>query len=135
MALLINIDVPDLPRAIAFYTQAFGLALARRLGDGVAELTGWPAPLYLLLKPPAAVTATDDPRRYDRHWTPIHIDIVVERIEEAMMRAVEAGARRETEVRVERWGKIATLADPFGHGWCLIEFVGCGYDEIAAADA
>jgi len=23
------------------------------------------------------------------------------------------------------------LADPFGHGICLIEFVGRGYDEIA----
>ena len=26
---------------------------------------------------------------------------------------------------------IAMLADPFGHGICLIEFVGRGYDEIA----
>jgi hypothetical protein len=29
------------------------------------------------------------------------------------------------------WGKIAMLADPFGHGVCLIQFVGRGYDEIA----
>jgi hypothetical protein len=23
------------------------------------------------------------------------------------------------------------MADPFGHGFCFIEFVGRGYDEIA----
>jgi hypothetical protein len=23
------------------------------------------------------------------------------------------------------------LADPFGHGFCLIEFTGRGYDEVA----
>jgi hypothetical protein len=26
------------------------------------------------------------------------------------------------------------LADPFGHGICLIEFVGRGYDEIASPE-
>ncbi|HET6473281.1 MAG TPA: hypothetical protein VFG38_15660 [Pseudomonadales bacterium] len=29
---LINIDVPDLDRAIAFYRHGFGLSVARRLG-------------------------------------------------------------------------------------------------------
>jgi hypothetical protein len=29
------------------------------------------------------------------------------------------------------WGRIAHMADPFGHGLCLIQFLGCGYDEIA----
>ncbi len=29
------------------------------------------------------------------------------------------------------WGKIAMLADPFGHGLCLIQFLNRGYDEIA----
>jgi hypothetical protein len=27
------------------------------------------------------------------------------------------------------------MADPFGHGFCLIEFRGRGYDEIAATTA
>jgi hypothetical protein len=30
-----------------------------------------------------------------------------------------------------RWGRIARMADPFGHGICFIKFLGCGYDEIA----
>ncbi|HEY6986285.1 MAG TPA: VOC family protein, partial [Rhodanobacteraceae bacterium] len=40
----------------------------------------------------------------------------------------------EGEVRTARWGRIATLADPFGHGFCLIEFLNRGYDEIATGD-
>jgi hypothetical protein len=23
------------------------------------------------------------------------------------------------------------LSDPWGHGWCLLQFLGRGYDEIA----
>jgi predicted enzyme related to lactoylglutathione lyase len=55
----------------------------------------------------------------------------VDDIEAALSRAIEAGARAETEIRVEPWGKIVVLADPFGHGVCLIEFLGRGYDEVA----
>jgi len=27
--------------------------------------------------------------------------------------------------------RIVQQSDPFGHGWCLLEFRGRGYDEIA----
>jgi hypothetical protein len=37
----------------------------------------------------------------------------------------------DAEPRTHAWGKIAVLADPFGNGFCLIEFVNRGYDEIA----
>ena len=131
MGLLVNIDVPDLEAAIAFYCEAFDLKLARRFGLEVAELRGWPAPLYLLQKSAGTTGAAADPRRYSRHWTPIHLDIVVDNIEAALDQAARAGATVEAGVRLERWGKIAVLADPFGHGFCLIEFVGLGYDEIA----
>ena len=48
-----------------------------------------------------------------------------------MQRAINAGATLEAPVRSANWGKLAQMADPFGHGFCLIEFVGRGYDEIA----
>ena len=131
MALLVNIDVPDLARAITFYREAFGLAVTRRLGAEAVELGGWPVRLYLLQKPEGSLAAADRRRRYDRHWTPVHLDVVVPDIENALARAEAAGARAETEIRTAAWGKIAVLADPFGHGFCLIEFLGRGYDEIA----
>ena len=135
MDLLINIDVPDLAEAVAFYTQAFGLAVTRRLGAEAAELGGLPARLYLLQKPGGSIGAAKDPRRYDRYWTPVHIDVVVDDIEAALARAVAAGAHVETDIRVAAYGKIAMLSDPFGHGFCLIEFLGRGYDEIAEPEA
>jgi predicted enzyme related to lactoylglutathione lyase len=136
VALLVNIDVPDLVRAIAFYRQAFGLTVTRRFGAEAAELGGWPVRVYLLRKSEGSLGAAESPRRYDRHWTPVHLDVVVPDIGKALLRAEAAGARVETGIRTAAWGKIAVLADPFGHGLCLIEFVGRGYDEIAEpADA
>jgi hypothetical protein len=67
----------------------------------------------------------------DRHWTPVHLDVVVDNLEAALSRALAAGTRAGTKVRTEAWGKIVVPADPLGHGLCLIEFPGLGYDEIA----
>ncbi|HEY9219667.1 MAG TPA: VOC family protein, partial [Phenylobacterium sp.] len=64
-------------------------------------------------------------------WSPVHLDIAVEDLEAAVARAVAAGAVVETPIESAAWGRIAMLADPFGHGFCLIQFHGRGYDEIA----
>ncbi|RBP02105.1 putative enzyme related to lactoylglutathione lyase [Roseiarcus fermentans] len=135
MDLLINIDVPSLDRGVAFYAGALGLTVTRRLGADVVELGGLPVRLYLLQNPAGSIGAADAPRRYDRHWTPVHFDVVVDDIDAAAARAVAAGARAEADIRVNAWGKIAAMADPFGHGFCLIQFLGRGYDEIADAGA
>jgi len=132
MSVLINIDVPDLEAATAFYTAAFDLKVDRRFGEDAVELTGWPSPVYLLLKPAGTIGAGAQIRTYDRHWTPVHLDVAVEDIDDAVTRAVNAGARLERGAAPTSYGKIAMLADPFGHGICLIEFVGRGYDAIAS---
>jgi predicted enzyme related to lactoylglutathione lyase len=130
MTVLINIDVPDLAAAVAFYTEAFALTVGRRFGTEAVELTGWPSPVYLLCKDAGTIGAGNSPRSYDRHWTPVHLDVVVDDIGTALGRALKAGAILEHDVRRTAYGKIAILADPFGHGLCLIEFIGSGYDEI-----
>jgi uncharacterized glyoxalase superfamily protein PhnB len=131
MHLLINIDVPDLSAAEALYTTAFGLAAARRFGDGGVELLGAQAPIYLLHNPSGSIAAADAPRDYARHWTPVHLDVVVDSLEPALARALQAGLAQETDIRETNWGRIVRLADPWGHGWCLLQFVNRGYDEIA----
>jgi predicted enzyme related to lactoylglutathione lyase len=132
---LINIDVDDLERAVAFYTAAFGLRVGRRFGAGAVELEGATSPMYLLSKAAgtAAASATRELRHYARHWTPVHLDFVVADLEAALGAALAAGATLEDEPATHAWGRIAHLADPFGHGFCLIEFLGRGYDEIATA--
>ncbi|SDK63292.1 VOC family protein [Microbulbifer yueqingensis] len=132
MQFLVNIDVDDLERAIAFYREGLGLTVGRRLGDDGVEMLGGSSPLYLLEKSPGSRTAGDQARSYERHWTPVHLDMVVDDVEAAVERAVAAGAKLESPVRVNNWGAIAGLADPFGHGFCLLEFRGRGYDEIGA---
>ncbi|HGM5045705.1 TPA: VOC family protein [Stenotrophomonas maltophilia] len=128
---IVNLDVPDLAAAEAFYTAAFGLRIGRRLGPGAVELLGGPTPLYLLQNEAgSAATEDGDVRDYERHWTPLHLDWVVDDIEAALARAVAAGAALEQPVRERRWGCIAVLADPFGHGFCLIQFSGEGYDAL-----
>jgi predicted enzyme related to lactoylglutathione lyase len=135
MDLLVNIDVPNLADGIAFYTRAFGLVVTRRLGAEAAELSGLPACIYLLQKPAGTLGAGKERRHYERHWTPVHLDVVVDDIEAAVTRALAAGARAEVEIRVNVWGKIAVMSDPFGHGFCLIQFLGRGYDEIVDQEA
>nr|WP_312963647.1 VOC family protein [Stenotrophomonas indicatrix] len=128
---IVNLDVPDITAAEAFYTQAFGLRSSRRLGPGALELLGGPTPLYLLQND-AGSAATDDGdvRDYERHWTPVHLDWVVADIDAALARTVAAGAALERPIRERRWGKIAVLSDPFGHGFCLIQFSDAGYDAL-----
>ena len=133
LQLLVNIDVDDLERAIAFYGAALGLRVNRRFGDDGAELLGAGPPVFLLAKPAgsAATTAGTAVRDYARHWTPVHLDFLVDDIDAAVRRARAAGAVVEDRVRTHAWGHIAHCADPFGHGFCLVELRGRGYDEIA----
>ena len=133
LRVLANIDVDDLGRAAEFYCSALELSIGRRFGDSAVELVGASSAIYLLKHAAGTVaTASVSQRRdFTRHWTPVHLDFVVPKLDPAVARAQKAGARLEGEVRTHRWGRIAVLADPFGHGFCLIEFLGRGYDEIA----
>lgn len=133
MEMYVNLDVDDLERGDRFYREVLGLRVGRRFGASGVELLGASAPIYLLVKAagtPAAPT-TAQRRDYGRHWTPVHLDFVVEDVEVASARAVAAGARLDQPISDHKWGRLAVLADPFGHGFCFVQPVGRGYDEIA----
>ena len=132
-AILVNIDVDDLDRAVAFYTALLQVRVGRRFGELGVELLGGSVPIYLLVKAAGtpASPASGDRRRYDRHWTPVHLDFAVPNLEQAVGVALAAGATQDAAPATHRWGKIAHMADPLGHGFCLIEFTGRGYDEVA----
>lgn len=129
--LLVNIDVPDLEAATEFYVEAFGFCVGRRLGAGI-ELLGAGVPLYLLAKPQGsrAADTSSAERSYGRHWTPVHLDLAVPDVERARARALASGATAEGEISDHVWGRMARLADPYGHGVCLLEFRGRGYDAL-----
>ena len=130
--LLINLDVDDIERAVSFYTEGLLLHVGRRFDAGFVELLGADAPIYLLAK--AAGSKPFDRaapgRDYARHWTPVHLDFVVSDIDAAVARALAAGARLESHPSDQAYGRLALLSDPFGHGFCLLEFQRGGYDEL-----
>ncbi|MEJ7931277.1 VOC family protein [Ramlibacter sp. AN1015] len=131
----ICLDVDDIERAIAFYTQGFGLRLGRRLQDDWAELLGASAPIDLLVEPAGSAATQVGPARqrsYERHWTPVHLDFVVADLDARVAALVALGARLERPIQQRRWGRMANLSDPFGHGFDLLEMQGRGYDEIIA---
>jgi predicted enzyme related to lactoylglutathione lyase len=130
----INIDVDDLEKGVAFYSAAVGLTPVRRLSDFAVELSGAQAPVFLLKKAAATPAFSDATavRDYARHWTPVHLDFLVEEIQGALDRAMGAGARAESAIEAYPWGRMALLADPFGNGFCLIQLDVAGYGAIAA---
>ena len=131
MRILVNIDVPELRAAADFYAAALGLRVARILDGDVAELTGASSVLYLLQKPAGTVASSQATvaRDYARHWTPVHVDFVVEDLAQAASRALAAGARQESACVEWLGSKCITFADPFGNGFCLIEFAADTYQS------
>ena len=101
-------------------------------GGTVAELQGPPLAVYLLAKPAGSVAFADGEqvRSYQRHWTPLHLDLLVEDLDAAVAQAQAAGARCEDEVGDYIWGRLARMSDPFGHGFCLMQWQGRGYHQV-----
>jgi predicted enzyme related to lactoylglutathione lyase len=62
------------------------------------------------------------------------LDLVVTDIHAAIARAVSAGATLEQDAQETGFGWLAELSDPFGHGFCLLQFAEGGYDAIATSD-
>jgi predicted enzyme related to lactoylglutathione lyase len=124
MKVIVNIDVPDLASAIDFYRAALGLKLNRIIEEDVAELSGASSVIYLLQHPAGShpVSTHLPVRDYSRHWTPVHMDFVVDDVNEAAKQAMDAGAIPESACIEWNDSKCISFSDPFGHGFCLIEF-------------
>ena len=129
LRVIVNIDVPELPTAIAFYTAALGLRHHRTLDGDVAELVGASCVIYLLQNPAGSSAGPSVPqaRNYARHWTPVHMDFVVDDLDSAVQRAAQAGAVQQAAQVDWKGSRCVTFADPFGHGFCLIAFDGDTY--------
>jgi predicted enzyme related to lactoylglutathione lyase len=119
----ISIDVPNLVDGVRFYSDAFGFSKVAEPVAGVAVMKIGATSVCLLEKGAGSRSSPKalDTRRYDRHWTPVHLDIHVEDLAEARARAVRAGAIEEQVFVNAEHGSAAFCCDPFGHGFCLIE--------------
>ena len=127
------IDVTDPEQGIKFYCEGIGLSLKRRLSPTWIELEGANLPVFLLANrsPVADLGSTTAPRSFERHWTPVHLDFIVDDLDTAVARTVALGATLDREVKSRDYGRIAYMADPFGNGYDLIAFSGSGYDGVS----
>ncbi|AWF83006.1 glyoxalase [Microbulbifer sp. A4B17] len=124
MQILLNIDVDDLSRGSNFYCDAFGLHEGRRLGTDVVEILGGSIPIFLKQRDPGAwpINSKKNINSYDRHWTPVHMDVVVEELLLAIERVVDTGGQMNGNIQKRKWGIKASLSDPFGNSYYLMQF-------------
>lgn len=122
MKVTVSIDVPSIEEGLAFFGDVFGFVETARPHPGYAMLSCGEATIGLLAKAAGSSPAvgSQDVRRYERHWTPVHVDFRVEDFEAALERAVEKGAKSEQVHRVAGFPPVAFCSDPFGHGFCIV---------------
>ena len=119
----VSIDVPNIDEGVRFYSAAFGFEKRAAPIPGLVVMRAADAEICLLEKAAATKPApgSSDVRRYERHWTPVHMDIHVDDFGSAIEKAIAAGAKREQLFEDAKHGSVAFMSDPFGHGFCLIE--------------
>ena len=131
----VYIEIDDLERGIRFYVDGLGLTVKRRLTERWVELAGAQMPIHLLARPEPEFESGEHVLRKDfsRHWTPVHLDFVVDDLEAALERAVAAGAALERRVDHPGMWQLAALADPFGNGIDLITDPEAAYERLGAS--
>lgn len=118
----VTIDVPQLDEGLKFYCDALGLTEVARPVATYAILDCGGGQIGLIEKTAGTQPAmgSDEVRRYERHWTPVHIDLHVEDFDAVLQQAVNAGAKCEQKFQGGRRPPIAFCSDPFGNGFCIV---------------
>lgn len=114
----IAIDVDDVDRAVAFYRDGLGLRLLEN-GKGWARMALGEQTFFLGIPwGPKGRIKLD----YGRHWTPVHLDFVVDDFDACVERALKAGAQLDRPLmRRSELGDMANITDPAGNGFDLIQ--------------
>jgi catechol 2,3-dioxygenase-like lactoylglutathione lyase family enzyme len=118
----VTIDVPQLDEGLRFYRGALGLVEVARPVATYVILKCGSAQIGLIEKRAGTKPAkgSDDVRRYERHWTPVHIDFHVDDFESVLVKVLNAGAKCEQKFEGGEHPPIAFCSDPFGNGFCII---------------
>jgi catechol 2,3-dioxygenase-like lactoylglutathione lyase family enzyme len=118
----VSIDVPRLDEGLRFYRDGLGLAEIARPVPTYVILECGESHIGLIEKSAGSTPAkgSDDVRRYERHWTPVHVDFQVEDFEAFLAKAIDAGATCEQKFAGGPHPPIAFCSDPFGHGFCVV---------------
>ena len=114
----ISIDVHDVDLAVNFYSDGLGMRLIEK-GKGWATMALGEQTFFLGIPwgPEGRIE-----RDHRRHWTPVHLDFVVDDFDASVERAIKAGAKLDRPVlRRPDLGDMANMSDPSGNGFDLIQ--------------
>lgn len=115
----ISIDVPNLEQGLRFYCRVFGWQEKSRPFPTMAVLDGGNVTVCIHEKASGSrPTPAGAERGYERHWTPVHLDLHVSDFEDTLARAKAEGAVVEQSFTKPK--AVAFCSDPFGHGFCII---------------
>jgi PhnB protein len=111
--------VDDAPRAIEYYTKAFGAKEVVHMDapDGtVAHAELKIGDSRVMLADPFPQSSTRPPKELG--GTSVSVFMYVEDVDAVVKQAVDAGATVTMEVADQFWGdRFGTITDPFGHVW------------------
>ena len=118
----LSIDVPNLEDGLRFYGYVFGFIETSRPFPTMAVLDA--DNVTVCMHETAAGTRSSpggaDVRRYERHWTPVHMDLHVPDLDAVLAKVRAEGGLVESEFRTEGPKPVAFCSDPFGNGFCVI---------------
>ena len=118
----VSIDVPELDAGLRFYGQVFGFVETARPFPTMAVLDANNVTVCMHQKEAGSKSSTGgaDRRRYERHWTPVHLDLHVDDFDAVLDKVRAQGGTIENEYRTEGPMPAAFCSDPFGNGFCVI---------------
>ena len=119
MKLDVCIDVNDIDRAVEFYGRGLGLRILEHHEHWAQAQLGDQTFWSIKVDPGSDDVVTRD---YKRHWTPVHLDFVVEDIDMAVKSALDAGGHLDHAIkRNPARADVANLSDPSGNGVDLVQ--------------
>jgi predicted enzyme related to lactoylglutathione lyase len=118
----VSIDVPNLQRGLGFYGSVFGFVETARPFPTMAILDANNVTVCMHEKSEGTKSSPRgaEVRRYERHWTPVHLDLHVPDLDAVLTKVRAEGGTIENEFRTQGPKPVAFCSDPFGNGFCVI---------------
>lgn len=118
----LSIDVPNLEQGLRFYSVVFGFQETSRPFPSMAILDADNLTVCMHEKAAGSRSSggSEEVRRYERHWTPVHMDLHVPDLDAVLAKVRAEGGLVEQEYRTEGPRPVAFCSDPFGNGFCVI---------------
>ena len=118
----VSIDVPDLAAGLRFYGSVFGFVETARPFSTMAVLDANNVTVCMHEKAAGTKSSAGgaERRRYERHWTPVHLDLHVPDRDVVLARVRAEGGAIEREFRTRGPMPVAFCSGSFGNGFCVI---------------